>query len=72
VSPLAAIKTPIRAKATRTPGTIKEGVVREEEGAEIEAEVAEDEALAIEEAGTSHVIITRTQRSKRTIPRIGY
>jgi len=45
VSPLAAIKTLIRAKATGTPGTIKEGVVREEEGAEIEAEVAEDEAI---------------------------
>jgi hypothetical protein len=68
VLPLAAIKTLIRAKATGIPGTIKEEVVREEEGAEIEAEVAENEAIqAIKEKEISHVMIIRTQRSKRTI-----
>jgi hypothetical protein len=64
--PLAAIKTLIKAKATGTPGIIKEGVVREEEEAKIEAKVAEKEALAIKKEETSHVRTIRT-KSKKTI-----
>jgi len=69
---LAAKTTLIRAKATGTLGTIttNEGVVdREVKGVGIEVAEAEDVAIG---AKTSHVRTTRTQRSRRTIPRTSY
>jgi hypothetical protein len=66
VPPLVAKTTPIRARVTRTPGTINEVVGREVKGVEIEVEVAEVEAIG---AKTNHV---RTLRFRRIIPRISY
>jgi hypothetical protein len=66
---LVAKTTPIRLKATGTLGTINEGVDQEVEGVEIEVAEAEDVAMG---AKTSHVRTTRTQRSRRTIPRTSY
>jgi hypothetical protein len=76
VQPLVATKIPITTKATRTL-EIKEGeggrLGREEEGVGIEVAEAEDEAIQVMvEEEVSHVMIMRTQGSKRTTPRINY
>jgi hypothetical protein len=66
---LAAKTTLIRARVTGTLGitiTNKGVVDREVKGARIEVVKAKDVAIG---AKTSHVRTTRTQRSKRTIPR---
>ena len=73
MSPLAAKTIPIRARATGTLGTIKEGFGREEERVGIEVaktEVVEDEAIQVIGAEISHM--TMETRSKRTIQRINY
>ena len=66
---LVAKTTPIRLKATGTLGTINEGVNQEVDGVEIEVAKAKDVAIG---AKTSHVRTTRTQRSRRTIPKTSY
>jgi hypothetical protein len=58
--------TLIRARVTRTPGTINEVVGQEVKGVEIEVKVAKVEAIR---AKTNHV---RTLKSKRIILRISY
>ena len=63
---LVAKTTLIRLKATGMLGIINEVVDREVEGVGIEVAEAEDVAMG---AKTSHVRTTRTQRSRRTIPR---